>query len=236
MRLTALQLPARFGAIEQQLTFAEELLASGPKTDLILVNEAAFTGYVSPKGHFDLAPFAEPLDGQASRALAHFARRFDALVVGPVIEKHGTQCFNSLVAIAPDGKRLMHYRKRHPWMPEIWASPGDTPFPLFDWRGSTFTAAICFDVHFLAEEAAEQFTEADHFLFASAWVDEEGDARPGHLMPLAERFGVNVLNANWGVGKPKIRGQGGSLFIDRNAKLTRLLDDGAARLDVTASS
>jgi predicted amidohydrolase len=232
VRLTAVQLPARFEAFAQQLAFAEELLAGGGKTDLILFSEAVLTGYVSPQGAFDLSRFAEPVDGAAARAFAHLARRFDALVVGPVIEKHGAQCFNALVAIAPDGQRVMHYRKRHPWMPETWATPGDTPHPLFDWRGATFTAAICFDVHFLAEEAASQLTAADHLLFSSAWVDEEGDALPGHLRPLAQRFGVSVLNANWGVGKPKVPGQGGSLFISREGVLQERLERGAARLDV----
>jgi predicted amidohydrolase len=221
--------------MNEQLAFAEELLASGPKTDLILFSEAALTGYVSTRGSFDLTRFAEPLDGVASSAYAHLARRFDALVVGPVIERDGARRFNSLVALTPEGERLFHYRKRHPWMPETWATPGDVPFPLVTWRGVALTCAICFDVHFLAEDAARELSEAELLLFSSAWVDDGEDSRPGHFAALRARFPrLQLLNANWGVGRPRLPGQGGSLFVDSHGEVVRL-GDGPARLDVVSA-
>jgi predicted amidohydrolase len=233
VRLTALQLPARFGAPEAQLDFATALLEGGPRTDLVLFGETALTGYVSATGGFDLAPFAEPLDGPTAAALAHLARRFDCLVVGPLVEREGARCFNALVGLTPGGERVLHYRKRHPWFPETWASPGEAALPLFTWRGARFTAAICFDVHFLAGESAATLREADVLLFASAWVDGEGDARPGLLGALAGEFDVAVLNANWGRGAPAVPGQGGSLFVSRDGTLGPRLADAAGRLDVT---
>ena len=117
-------------------------------------------------------------------------------------------------------------------MPETWATPGDLPYPLVEWRGVRLTAAICFDVHFLAEDAARELREADLLLFSSAWVDDEsGDSRPGHLSTL----GVAVLNANWGVGRPKLPGQGGSLFMSRDGEVVERLGDIASRLDVAMS-
>ncbi|MBL8911176.1 MAG: carbon-nitrogen hydrolase family protein [Archangium sp.] len=230
MRLTAVQLPAKFGAMADQLRATEAILEGGPKTDLILFNEAAFTGYVSIKGDFSLTHLAEPLiGGKAHEALTHFARRFDALVVGPVIEQADGRCFNSLLAVKPDGGTLFHYRKRHPWMPETWATAGDTPFPLVEWRGKKLTAAICFDVHFLAETAERELTAADVLLFSSAWVDDDsGDSRPGHFASLR----LPVLNANWGVGRPKLPGQGGSMFVSRSGEIVKRLEGAAARLDV----
>ena len=233
MQLTALQLPARFDAVPEQLAFAETLLESGPRTDLILLPEAALTGYVSPEGDFDLTAFAEPLHGPTHSALAHLARRFDALVVGPLIERTPDGLFNALIAVAPDGTTALHYRKRHPWFPEKWATPGPAPSELFAWRGKTITAAICFDVHFLAEDAAPELTTADLLLFASAWVDDEADARPGLLQLLAKQHGVAVLNSNWGPGSPLIHGQGGSLFVDPQGQLQARLTTDTGRLDVT---
>ena len=136
MRATALQLPARFGVAHEQLAFAEALLEAGPRTDLVLLPEAALTGYVSPRGNFDLKRFAEPIDGPTSAALAHLAKRFDCLVVGPVIERAELKLFNSLLAVTPEGKTLLHYRKHHPWMPEKWATPGPGPCEVIRWRGS----------------------------------------------------------------------------------------------------
>jgi predicted amidohydrolase len=75
--------------------------------------------------------------------------------------------------------------------------------------------------------------EADVLLFSSAWVDEESDARPGLLQPLAKEHEVAVLNANWGPGKPRLEGQGGSLFIDAKGHLQSRLEVAKGRLDVT---
>ncbi len=232
VRLTALQLPARFGEAQAQLHCATLLLEAGPRTDLVLFPETALTGYVSADDEFDLARFAEPLDGPTVAALAHLARRFDCLVVGPLVEREGAACFNALVGIAPTGERLLHYRKRHPWFPETWAAPGEAPTPVFSWRGACFAVAICFDVHFLAEESGDALRAADALLFSSAWVDDEGDARPEHLRQLARAHGVAVLNANWGPGVPAVHGQGGSLFVGASGALEARLSAPAGRLDV----
>ena len=232
MRLTALQLPAAFGEPAAQLDRATGLLDAGP-TDLVLFSEAALTGYVSERGSFDLRAFAEPLEGPTTQALATLARRFDCLVVGPVIEADGTRCFNAMVGVAPDGSRVCHYRKRHPWFPETWATAGDAPHPCFAWRGHTFTLAICFDVHFLAAEAASALRRSEVLLFASAWVDDEGDARPALLGDLVRTHGCSVLNANWGLGTPPVHGQGGSMFVSSTGEPGPRLGPAGGRLDVT---
>ena len=240
MRLTALQLPARFDAVKQQLAFAELLLEAGPRTDLVLLPEAALTGYVSGDGDFDLTGLAEPLDGRSRAGLAHLARRFDCLVVGPVIERDVTGIYNSLLGVTPDGATLLHYRKHHPWFPEKWATPGPTGGAVVTWRGRKLVPAICFDVHFLSEDAGAALNEADLLLFASAWVDDDepgvqppSDSRPPLLQGIAARHSIAVLNANWGPGRPLIHGQGGSLFVDASGELEARLTTDTGRLDVT---
>lgn len=234
MRATALQLPARFGAAREQLFFAEALLEAGPRTDLVLFPEAALTGYVSPAGEFDLTTFAEPIDGPTRASLSHLARRFDCLVIGPVIERAEAGLFNSLLGVTPDGATLLHYRKHHPWFPEKWATAGPGPSEVVTWRGRTLTAAICFDVHTLSAEAGPGLDTADLLLFPSAWVDDdEGDSRPGLLTAIAAEHRVAVLNANWGPGKPLLNGQGGSMFIDATGQLQARLKTDTGRLDIT---
>lgn len=234
MDLTALQLPARFGAAREQLAFTEALLESGPRTDLVLLPEASLTGYVSGEGNFDLTAFAEPIEGPTRAALAHLAKRFDCLVLGPVIERATSGLFNTLLGITPAGTTLIHYRKHHPWMPEKWATPGPGPAQIVTWRGKKLLAAICFDAHFLSSDAGGALEEADLLLFPSAWVDDEdGDSRPGLLKGLAQAHRVAVLNANWGKGRPLVRGQGGSLFIDAEGELRARLETKTGRLDVT---
>lgn len=233
MKLTALQLPARFDAIGQQLAYAEALLESGPRTDLVLFPEASLTGYMSAEGHFDLSRFAEPANGHTRDGLAQLAKRFNCLVVGPLIERAKEGLFNAVLGITPEGTTLFHYRKYHPWFPETWATPGAGPAEVVSWRGKKLLPAICFDVHFLEADAAASLDAADVLLFASAWVDEEGDARPAQLSALATAHTTAVLNANWGKGRPRMKGQGGSLFVDAKGQLVSRLSLEGARLDVT---
>ncbi|MCA2980704.1 MAG: carbon-nitrogen hydrolase family protein, partial [Myxococcaceae bacterium] len=194
--------------------------------------EAALTGYVSPDGDFDLSAFAEPLEGPQLDGLRHLAEQFDTTVIGPVIERAGVDRFNSHVVVAPSGALLAHYRKRHPWYPETWATPGDRPWPTFELSGLTCSLAVCFDVHFLVREAQAVLREADVLFFCSAWVDGNGDSRPGTLAPVAQAFGLTVVNANWGPGEPDVAGQGGSLVMDPAGRVLQRTRGRQHRLDV----
>lgn len=226
MRMTALQLPARWNQVAAQLAYVETVLEGGPKTDLVLLPEASLTGYVSPGRDFDLTRFAEQLDGPTRDAYAHLAKRFDCLMVGPLIERDGERVFNSLIGVTPDGETLLHYRKKHPWMPETWASAGESWCPTVQWRGVAVTAAICFDLHFLLEEPR---VDAELLLFASAWV---GDSRAELLSALAKKNGFAVLNANWGAGEVRVTGQGESMHVAADGEVRARIVDGAARLDI----
>lgn len=220
MRATLLELPARFGALSEQLDRVRAQVRPG-STDLLVLPEAALTGYVSPRLQFDLSDVAEALDLGVQR-LADLARSLECDVVGPVIERTAGGCFNSMVAVGSDGVPWLHYRKRHPWFPETWATPGDLAWPLVERHGLRFTCALCFDVHFLAEEAAPVLERADVLLFPSAWVDEH-DTLPGLLTGVSTRFQLTALNANWGRGSPRLPGQGGSLVTRPDGTSQRLV-------------
>jgi predicted amidohydrolase len=123
---------------------------------------------------------------------------------------------------------LFHYRKRHPWYVETWATPGEAPAPVVTVAGLRVTVCICFDIHFLTEADVD----ADVLLFPSAWVDEDDDARATLLPEVARRFGVAVVNANWGVGTPRVKGQGGSMVVSREGDVLARCGATTRRLDV----
>jgi predicted amidohydrolase len=227
---TLLQVPARFGEPEAQLGWVLEQ-ARAP-TDLLLLPETAFTGYVSPRGSFDLTPFAEPLERGVQR-LANVAKHWQCDVVGPVIERVGALVFNATLGVSAEGEVWLQYRKRHPWLPETWASPGDLPWPLVQRFGRLLTCAVCFDLHFLPAEAAQVLEAADTLLFPSAWVDERlGDEHRAQLLQaLADRFSLTILNSNWGPGAPRVPGQGGSMALRHGQKAERIQST-QARLEV----
>ncbi len=209
-----LELPHRFGDPIAQLELTDALLGQVKGAALALLPECALTGYVSVTGDYDLGAFAEPLDGPTCTALSKLARKHRVALAGPVIEASGAERYNAFVVFDATGARIAHYRKRNPWMPETWATPGDLPNPLFEVAGLTMTIAICFDIHFLAVDAAVQLREADVLLFPSAWVDDDPTDSRGLLLPaLAQRFDVGIVNANWGVGPPLTQGQGGSRLV-----------------------
>ena len=225
MRLTILELAARWGEAPAVLDEVDARIAEGPATDLVLLPEAALHGYVSPTGDFDLARFAEPLDGPTAQRCAEIARARGVHLVAPLVLREGAALYNAIVGFAPEP--VFVYRKRHPWFPETWATPGSEAPPLVELGGRTVTAAICFDVHFLAEDAAKQLAAADVLLFPSAWV-EEVDSRPQLLAALARRFGVTIANANWAPGVVRIAGQGGSaVYNPRGEVIAR-----GSRIDV----
>lgn len=207
MRLTVLELAARWGEADRVLDEVDARIAAGPATDLVLLPEAALHGYVSPEGDFDLTRFAEPLDGPTAQRCAAIAHARGVHLVAPLVLREGAALYNAIVCFGPEP--VFVYRKRHPWYPETWATPGPEAPPLVEIAGRTVTAAICFDVQFLAEDAVRELTAADVLLFPSAWV-EEVDSRPQLLSTLARQFGVTIANANWAPGVVRIAGQGGS--------------------------
>jgi len=76
------------------------------------------------------------------------------------------------------------------------------------------TLAICFDLHFLEREAVATLGATDVLLFPSAWVDEDDtDGRAVIFQRLRRKFGVSIVNANWGEGVPRLQGQGRSRII-----------------------
>jgi predicted amidohydrolase len=234
MRVTVVELPARWGEPLAALADVDRILAGGPATDLVVLPETSLTGYVSPDGDFDLRRFAEPLDGATATATAALATKHGVHLLAPLVlhdDDDGTAS-NSVVLFAPTGARVLVYEKRHPWFPETWARAGAKPPPIVEVDGKKLTVAICFDVHFLAEDAAEQLRAADLLLFPSAWVDDQ-DTRLELLAGLAERFDVAVAAANWGAGAVVMRGQGSSCILDRRGKIITRVKGGGSRADAT---
>lgn len=215
LRLAAVEVPHRFGAAADALRDVDDALGGlGGDADLALLPEAAITGYVSQKGNFDLSRFAEDLDGPTARRLSALAARHRVALAGPLIERDGAARYNSLLLFDASGRRVGHWRKRHPWYPERWASPGNLGTPVIELAGWRVTACVCFDLHFIADDAPDALRDADVLLFPSAWVDDPGgDERPEKLSALARSFGLWVVNANWGRGSPAVHGQGGSSIV-----------------------
>ncbi len=206
MRVTVLELAAVWDARDAVLAEVSRLIAGGPPTDLVLIPEQALTGYVSPARDFDLTRFAEPIDGPTAHAIADLAVAAHAHLVAPLVLREADAIYNAMTCFDARGELAFTYRKRHPWIPETWATPGPAPAPIVTIAGARVTIAICYDLHFLAAELAP---DVDLLLFPSAWV-ERPDSRPHRLASLARAAGITIANANWAPGVVRVPGQGGS--------------------------
>ncbi|MBA2539462.1 MAG: carbon-nitrogen hydrolase family protein [Deltaproteobacteria bacterium] len=230
MRLTILELPARWNAVGLALADVDSALTARTDTDLVLLPEASLTGYLSPEDDADLTPFAEPLDGPTSRACAALASKHRVHLVAPLVLREGAGLYNAMVCHAPDGTQPFVYRKRHPWIPETWATPGAEPLPVVTIDDRTVTIAICYDLHFLPRESADQLEAADVLLFPSAWV-EQPDFRIPRLQRLAHNFSITIANANWGAGDVVVPGQGGSCVVGVDGRVVERV--AANRIDLS---
>lgn len=230
MRVAVLELAATWGEPTRVLAEVDARLAAGPPTDLVLLPEASLHGYVSAELAFDLAPFAEPLTGPTAQACAALAARHGTHLVAPLVLAEDGALYNAMVAYDPAGAPPTVYRKRHPWIPETWATPGPRPPPVFTVHGHVLTIAVCYDVHFLAADAVAELTAADVLLFPSAWV-ERPDHRAEHLIALARQFDLHVINANWAPGVVHMHGQGRSCVIGPDGAVLAQASRGG-RIDV----
>jgi len=224
-----LELPARWARPDEALREVDELVAKAP-TELVVLPEMSLVGYVSPEADFDLTPFAEPIDGPTVRACSRIAMRHGVHLVAPLVLAEEGRLYNAAIVLGPDGSVVASYRKRHPWFPERWATPGPLPPPVFDVRGVRTTIAICYDAHFLPEDGADVLSRSDLLVFTSAWVDEE-DSRKPLLRSLARRFGVAIANANWSRGVVEVPGQGGSCILGPDGRTIAEVAPGERRAD-----
>jgi predicted amidohydrolase len=213
--VAALEWSPVYAAVEASLARLDARLGALTGVDLVLLPELCLTGYVSPSLRWDLSAFAEALEGPTGTRLAALAARHRVHLAGPLVERAGTRLYNTLVLYGPDGRRLGHWRKRHPWLPERWASPGDLRTAVLELQGVRVTACVCYDVHFIARDAPEALASSDLLLFPSCWVEPEldEDLRAELLPRLARRHGLWVLNANWGPSDPRVPGQGRSMVV-----------------------
>ncbi len=95
-------------------------------------------------------PFAEPLPGPTTDALATLSREFGIYLVGSVVESHLPHPCNAAFVTAPDGALIAAYRKLHPFSygEENRHYTGGTECPVFEVDGVPCGLQICYDLRF----------------------------------------------------------------------------------------
>lgn len=144
MKVGFLQMVPEFGKREANLERVAALL-DGVSADLIVLPELFSTGYLFIDSR-ELEQMAEPFPGgPTSASLAGMAARHGLTLVAGVLERDGSQFFNSAVVVGPEGPMAL-YRKVHLFREEKrWFAPGDGGFRVVDVKGVPVGLMICFD-------------------------------------------------------------------------------------------
>ena len=195
-----------------------------------VINSTAKTPQ-NPRFNFQVAKGAEPKDaaetvpGESTKFFGPLAEAYGIYLTVPLLEvdRKTGKYYNTSVLLGPDGRILIHYRKRNPWKwaEKGWAAEGNLGNPVVDTPFGRLGLLICFDVH-------DQFKvmsklKIDTLLYSIAWVDDVGsDWFSVQLPAKVKECGFNVIGANWTVPrnpKPAWHGYGKSLIVSSKGEI-----------------
>ena len=148
IRVAAVQFEHRNADKAYNLVRIRELTrrAVEQRAEVVCFHECCITGYtfLQHLSRNQLAELAEPVPGGPSlRALSAVAREFGVVVMAGLIERDDDdRCYNTYVAVAPDGFVGKH-RKLHTFV-SPYLTPGDR-FTVVEILGVKFGFLICYD-------------------------------------------------------------------------------------------
>ncbi len=137
--------------------------------ELMIFPECALTGYCFDSLE-EATPFAEPIDGPSSEAIAEACRETGAHAVVGFIEKDGPDFYNAAMLVGPDGV-IGDYRKVHlPFLGvDRFLTPGDKQFRVFDLPFGRIGINICYDASFPEAARALKLLGAELIILPTNW-------------------------------------------------------------------
>jgi predicted amidohydrolase len=151
--------------VERMRTAAEK------GADLVIFPECALTGYCFDSLE-EATPFAEPIDGRSSEAIAEACRETGAHSVVGFIEKDGSSFYNAATLFGPGGGGIIgNYRKVHlPFLGvDRFLTPGDKPFQVIDLPFGRIGINICYDASFPEAARALKLLGAELIILPTNW-------------------------------------------------------------------
>jgi predicted amidohydrolase len=129
--------------------------------DLLVLPEFFATGYQFTHCS-EVAQLAEPVpDGYTTRTLSLLSRKNNMYIAAGLPEMHEDKFYNSAILTGPEGF-IGVYRKTHLYFEEnLYFSPGDTGFRVWDTKAGRIGIMICFDWFFPEAMRTLALTGAD---------------------------------------------------------------------------
>jgi predicted amidohydrolase len=171
LKIACVQMDVAIGDVEANRRKIVERMrtAANGGAELVIFPECALTGYCFDSLE-DAAPFAEPIDGPSSQAIAEACRETGAHAVAGFIEKDGSNFYNAAMLAGPNGI-IGGYRKVHlPFLGvDRFLTPGDKPFRVFDLPFGRIGINICYDASFPEAARALKLLGAELIILPTNW-------------------------------------------------------------------
>jgi predicted amidohydrolase len=130
--------------VANRLHFSEKIKNISEKTDLIVLPEMFSTGFT-----MNTAALAEEVHGETLRWMVNEAKKNDCAITGSLIIKEGSQFFNRLYFVFPDGS-IRQYNKRHTFTlaGEHRVYTAGSEHLILEYKGFKICPLICYDLRF----------------------------------------------------------------------------------------
>jgi len=147
MKAGFFQFPPVFGDVAGNVEKVGRALAD-KRVDLLVLPELFNTGYQFVSKD-EVARLAEEVpSGFTTQQLIEMSKEKNVHIVAGLVERQGDVFFNSAVLTGPEGF-IGRYRKTHLFFEEnLWFSPGDSGFRVWDTPVGRIGIMICFDWFF----------------------------------------------------------------------------------------
>lgn len=177
LEVAAAQFAAVPNKIDNRLAITDLVAAAVAQgAELVALPENAMWSH--PDSTTDLAPIAEPLDGEFAGFLADLARRHGVAIICGMTERADDlgKVYNTVVAIDGTGEQVGHYRKVHlydafGYQESDHVVPGPIADPIvFTVGGVRVGWLTCYDLRF--PESARRLVDAgaELLVLPAAWV------------------------------------------------------------------
>jgi N-carbamoylputrescine amidase len=207
IRVAAVQMRAKVGAIARNLSSAEELVCEAFRRGAQWVILPEFFPSAVAFTPAMLSAW-QPLEGAPLQLMRRLASKHDGVVGGSFIAKSGKDCFNSFLLVFPNGQYFRHDKD----LPTMWENSyyiGGSDDGVLDTPAGSVGVAMCWE--FIRSQTARRLLgKVDLVVGGSCWWDlrlpvppkyAEEQARLRNLLRqapahLARMLGVPVVHAS----------------------------------------
>ena len=242
VKVAAVQCYSQMGKIKDNRELLTRLIkeAAGKGAKIIVLPEAAISGYMDPQGmkgdeivwtkeepgeyQMSVKEVAEKADGESAKYFSTLAKDLKVYLTMPFIEVADDNFYNSMLLMDPEGKVIAHHRKKALWNhgDGSWCSKGDLEPQVVETPYGKVGLMICYDHHVMPPLLEEK--GADIVLYSVGCNGPSDNWFKVHFPEKAAKHKFSAIVANWShaASDPYWNGTGLSNIVFRNGIVIKM--------------